>query len=79
MPRYAICLYSILDQWPTFTYKAMRLFQSLPGNGGRSRCNCKTSKKRNPFLALRVNQSLYPKAQEVYKCRELTLNTGIMN
>lgn len=34
MPRYAICLYSILDQWPTSLIK-LWLISEFAGNGGR--------------------------------------------
>lgn len=67
--------HNILDQMQTFCYKAHRLCQNLPGRGGRSRCNSKTQKKYfNPYLSLRVNQSLYPSIVETYKIRELNLN-----
>jgi len=60
-----------------FTYKAMAYFR-ICRKWRTLKCNCKTSKHVIHFLHLSKSKFI-SKAQEVYKCRELTLNTDIMN
>jgi ribosomal protein S13 len=57
-----------------FCYQAYRMFQNLPTKGQRTHGNAGTPSRLNPYLTLKVNQSLYPVMQIAYKRRELMTN-----
>jgi ribosomal protein S13 len=57
-----------------FCFQAHRMFQNLPTKGQRTHGNAGTPSHHNPYLSLKVNQSLYPVMQVAYKKRELVLN-----
>jgi len=57
-----------------FNYKAKRLFQNLPTKGQRTRANACTSRNRNPYQIVELNEKFFKENATKYKRIELMHN-----